>query len=106
MIDAKTLRRRRERDQRMADEAIAAGKTPVPILRHEVAALLGCRFDQLHLEVIDPGTQLPGSEFSQVRIEILIDGKDLSPQQERLFSDYLVRLGLYDANCTPGTVGD
>src|SRR5262245_24061694 len=105
MIDQKTLKRRRERDRRMHDEAIAAGKTPVPILRDQVSALLGCRFDQLHLEVIDQGgTEAHGE--SQVRIEILIDGKDLTPDQERLFVDYLVRLGLLRATCSPGTVGD
>lgn len=106
MIDPKTLKRRSARDRRMREEAIAAGKTPVPIFRDEVAALLGCRFDQLHLEVIDGGTSVPGSEFAQVRIEILIDGKDLTPEQERLFSDYMVRLGTLGVTFTPGTAGD
>ena len=105
MIDRKTLKRRRARDQRMHDEAIAAGKTPVPIVRREVAALLGCRFDQLHLEVIDQA-QIPGTESSQVRIEILIDGKDLTPEQERLFTAYLGTTGLLGITHRPGTVGD
>lgn len=59
-----------------------------------------------YLEVIDGGTSVPGSEFAQVRIEILIDGKDLTPEQERLFSDYMVRLGTLGVTFTPGTAGD
>src|SRR5262245_481921 len=106
MIDEKTLKRRRERDERMREQALAAGKTPVPIIRSEVAALLGCRFEQLHLEVIDPGTKLPGVDANQVKIEIFIDGKDLTPEQERIFVDYMMALGVLGATCSPGTAGD